>query len=179
MIQTELDDIGLPALLGQWARGVMLSRPATEIIKRNGSPFMERWMIGRKITVPTFIASRTGSRIDGNAGDDLTPIPSEIENLFIHRYHRADAEDVHCHPWDNGTLVINGYLVEETEHGERRLLAGDIVIRKATDKHAIRSVCEGTVTLFGTGPKFREWGFYPNGEFVHHHDYANPAAITR
>jgi hypothetical protein len=48
---------------------------------------------------------------------------------------------------------------------------GDVVIRGADVRHAIRSVEPGTISLFITGPKVREWGFWLDDGFVPWRDY--------
>lgn len=180
MIRTEIDDAAAIHMIRLWAEGVMRSRPWNEIIERHGSPYIERTMLGRKMMIPTLVASRSRIAEIGPQTDDPTPIPSEIENLFLHRYKRNDFEDYHCHPWDNGTLVAHGRLVEEAPDEDGRpvrhaLLPGDVVFRKADQRHRIVEVSPGTITLFGTGPKWREWGFWPDVDgvatFVHHREY--------
>lgn len=160
-----------------FAKGVIESRPFNEKVRRGDQgeiTFHDRWMIGRKMMVPTFTATRTAEANHGEV-DDQTLIPSEIENLFIHRYDQADAEDMHDHPWMNGSLIISGRFIEETPTGIYERFPGNVVIRDADERHRIVEVEPGTVTLFGTGPKYREWGFYPivDGEplFVHHTQY--------
>lgn len=171
MIETELDDVGLLGIVASWCDSVIASRPYNEVIERHSSPFIERWMIGRKIMIPTMVASRSHIPVLGAREDDRTMIPSEVENAYLHRYCRSDHEDMHCHPWRNGSLVVRGWYVEDTPDGIRTRRAGDIVLRAADQRHAIIDVEPGTLSLFVTAPKEREWGFYPQGEFVHHSEY--------
>lgn len=175
MIETDLCDSRLVAFATEWAEGVMDRRPWNEVIERHGSPYIERWFLGRKVMVPTAVASRSRVAAVGPEADDPTPLPSEIENLYLHRYLRNDFEDQHCHPWPNGSLVVRGGIVEQVGVARYTLLPGDVVFRPANQRHAIIEVEPGTITLFGTGQKEREWGFWPliNGvpTFVHHTAY--------
>jgi hypothetical protein len=141
------------------------SRKPDEVIGRGveDTPYMERWFLQR-------------------AG--IGGCPESEGNRYIHRFLQSDAEDPHCHPWDSVTTVLKGAYEERCgwvgrdmtpAWGKlpytRNLRAGDRVARKATDIHAILRVAPGTVTLFETGPKVREWGFYTEEGFVHHKDY--------
>ena len=167
----DLHGTHLLLLLHDFALGVINSRQPNEIIRR-GTPYMERWMIGRKMAVPTFVASR--SRLDEECrADDQTPMPTEVENAFLHRFLRNDAESQHCHPWWNFSLVLRGRYVEEVAGGDRfERRPGGWVWRDAHDRHAIVEVEPGTISLFVTGPKEREWGFWPDGDtFVHHTEW--------
>jgi len=168
MIQTELDGIGLTEMMATFFDSQIAGRRPNEVIERHGSAYIERWMLARKATVPTFVGRGYVTR---NV-DDPTPIPSFMENLYLHRYCRGDAEDLHCHPWPNVTLVVRGWFVEHTPAGQFTRMPGDLVFRAAEERHAIIDVRPDTLTLFATGIKEREWGFWPNGEFIHHREYS-------
>jgi hypothetical protein len=124
-----------------------------EIIKRGmlGEPYMQRWHLLRKNE------------------------QSGLENIYLHRFVSSDPEDLHDHPWANASIVLSGRYVEQswTLDGRRTdtRVAGDVVIRNAEDRHAITGVEPGTTTLFITGPKVREWGFWLDGQFVHWLEY--------
>lgn len=124
-----------------------------ETIKRGmlGAPYMQRWHLLRKNE------------------------QSGLENIYLHRFVNSDPEDLHDHPWANASIVLSGRYVEQswTPSGRRTDTrnAGDIIIRNSEDRHAITSVEPGTITLFITGPKVREWGFWLNDQFVHWLDY--------
>lgn len=160
-------------LVEQWAASVMAARGPNEIVRRHGSPFFERWMIARKAFVPTFVATKSG---DTTELDNPAPIASELENLFLHRFLRDDFEDFHDHPWPNTSYVVSGAYLEDTpDQGAMTRKAGSVVIREAHEMHRILSVVPGTVSLFVTGQKIREWGFWPEvdgvRQFVHHAEY--------
>lgn len=163
MIETRLDNPLLLDLLNRFADQVIASRDQNETIGRERDPYIDRWYLARRASVPV--------GCDQAFRDMPAVIPSEIENLYLHRYARSDNEDMHCHPWANGSLVLRGFYVEETPEGIFRRQGGDIVLRTAVHRHRIMEVAPGTLSLFATLRKEREWGFYPRGEFVHWREF--------
>lgn len=146
-------------MLRDFAEGVIAARPYDQLIDRENSPYIERWYLARKNMVP----ARTDPR-DYSETTAAVLIQSEIENLYLHRYARADREEPHCHPWPNATLVLFGWYDEEihTPDGvviERRN-PGDVVLRNAEEVHAIIATGPNTISLFATMPKCRDWGFH-------------------
>lgn len=135
-----------------FAEGVIASRPYDQLIDREGDPYIERWFLARKNMLPDPVSG-------------LFPgIPSEIENLYLHRYARADREEPHCHPWPNGTLVLSGWYEEEIHTADgvivERRNPGDVVLRQAEEVHAIVATGPNTISLFATMPKCRDWFFH-------------------
>lgn len=114
-------------------------------------PYLQRWFVGRKMVKPN-------------------GVPSFVENIYVHLYGRGDPEDMHDHPWDNVSFVVSGGYLEEYMAGTSLVRAfrgpGDIVMRSAEDRHRIVDVEAGTVTLFGTLAKHRDWGFWRGTDFV-------------
>jgi hypothetical protein len=96
----------------------------------------------------------------------------ESGNVYLHCFLRSDDDRaLHDHPWDSVGIVLKGTYVEITPYGEFVRNAGDAVFRKATDRHRI-VLTDGPVwTLFITGPKCREWGFWCDTGFVHWTDF--------
>lgn len=104
-------------------------------------------------------------------------------NIYLHEILRGDDDRAgHDHPWDNTSMIIEGGYTEitfdpvEPWRDDRRYerQAGDTIQRKATDTHRL-IVPEGgrCVSLFMTGRKLREWGFWcPDGRgWVHWRDF--------
>lgn len=142
-IRTMIDDRAIRMGIASFAYGVMSRRRPDEQIMRDGRLYLERWWLVRRAA-------------------------GEIENVYIHRFMDDDGETMHDHPWPNATLVLEGTYGELTPTGMHVRRPGDIVLRRAEDRHAIQSVVPGTLTLFVTGQKSREWGFItPNG-WLHH-----------
>lgn len=140
------------------ARRIINGRAPDQVIHRNGDPLFERWWLLR---TPSDQGLQTG-------------------NIYLHRWLRSDMEDPHCHPWWNETTVLCGRLVEdvfllshgEARHPQRRVLdVGMSAMREPQAVHRIVDVEPGTITLFVTARKTRDWGFYPDGSFIPWQDY--------
>lgn len=139
------------AEIADWAQSVMDSRPPDFII---GGDYMERWFI-----------------IPRNAGP----------NVYLHRTLRSDDDRaLHDHPWANSSLVLRGGYLEITPDNPLGVIRrpGDVVQRDATARHRLVLGPESSnVSLFFTGPKVRDWGFWcgSDGEtFVPWQDFCNP-----
>lgn len=143
------------------------------VIGKPGSPYMRRWYV----------------------------IPhNRWFNIYLHNIVRSDDDRaLHDHPWWNVSIVLRGgywevmppwrplypdmcldlFHAPKTVRVRRR--PGSIVFRRACDAHRLE-VAEGAScwSLFITGPKLREWGFWcPQGwkvwtQFV---DMTNTGAI--
>jgi quercetin dioxygenase-like cupin family protein len=160
------------------------SREPNQIIARGEGkdPYLFRWMLGRKMAVPM---------IDNGKADGLenaTWVPSEIENVFLHKFIRSDEEDPHSHPWGNTTLVVSGNYDEDVyilEDGKRAFIGrftrntGDVVVRSPNAIHAIVRTSEDCMTLFVTGPKEQDWGFYiGQSDFIPEVAYTKNSVLT-
>lgn len=111
-------------------------------------------------------------------------------NVLLHLQVASDPErPLHDHPWDNQSVILAGGYDEQLsnslpighpdckevkfyyERGApgafvRHLRKGSVVHRKAEEAHRLILPPEipYTISLFTTGPKTREWGFYmPEG----------------
>lgn len=164
MIESYLADLGMVFHDHRLAEAIMASRRRDEEICRGEGDdvFFDRWWLRRKWR-------------EASAAHPLC-----IDNIYLHHFLRSDREDRHCHPWDNGTLVLRGSYVEDTPEGRFTRSAGEIVVRQAEQRHAIIEVEPGTISLFVTGPRRREWGFWPDDEtFVPHKEYRAWQAARR
>ena len=97
-------------------------------------PYLEKWHLSREA--------------DGSA-------------RLMHHILRSDGDDeLHDHPWDNGTLMVTDGYWEITPKGRRWVAPDEIVVRKAHEFHRIE-LEPGThpLTIFWHGPKINEWGF--------------------
>lgn len=110
-------------------------------------------------------------------------IRSKYFNFFIHRFLRSDRDDLHDHPWNFITYLVDGAYKERKwnpETGEidvnvrwnfRSKFASHkmnrLIFRKATDQHQVvlyselkpHQIAEAILTICVTGPTKREWGF--------------------
>lgn len=94
-------------------------------------------------------------------------------NIFLHKFHKGDPDDLHDHPWPYITIILKGGYWEHQPTGERRWRAPG-TIRFAGSRSLHRVELEpGTdvFTLFIPGPVIREWGFMKQGQWVQHEKY--------
>lgn len=143
------------------ARALMGRRGPDWIIGGEQRPYLERWWV-----IPR----------------------NRLFNIYLHRFRRSDDDRaLHDHPWCNASLILEGAYLEwlpaagglfRVEHRSE----GDIVFRRARAAHRVEMVTamDGSagapvVTLFCTGPRVREWGFWcPGGRWVHWRDFTAP-----
>ena len=103
-------------------------------------------------------------------------------NLFCHEYYRSDDDRAHHdHPWWNVSFVVKGILLERRgryagEEPSRALGPGHLVYRPAEEPHRIEIFGQHgrPITLFLTGKKWREWGFWCPKGWRHNRDFINP-----
>jgi hypothetical protein len=138
----------------EWlARSILGARKSLEapdlIIAPDGNPYLYRWEI----------------------------IPRNKEgNIYFHIQVASDPErPLHDHPWDNFSVILSGGYDEiwcrdppplRGVEVTRKFRKGNTIYRRATEAHrlVLPPDIPYTMTLFTTGPKIREWGFwYPDG----------------
>lgn len=102
-------------------------------------------------------------------------------NVYLHVFMRSDDDRaLHCHPWCSVSFIIGAtgyeeiyarrkwYLFGPVVNYVRTIPSGSIVFRRARFRHRIVLNGDGMpVTLFLTGPRVREWGFWCPKGFVH------------
>lgn len=99
-------------------------------------------------------------------------------NIYFHRFVRSDDDRaLHDHMYASMSIILFGRYKEHLQGGKSRVLKkGDVVIRwsgKTAHRIEIYEMFP-CLTLFITGPRYREWGFHcPNG-WVHWKDFTNP-----
>lgn len=89
-------------------------------------------------------------------------------NVYFHIQVADDPErPLHDHPWDNQSVILSGGYTEiyRTLNGKPRIRSpykGVTIQRRATEAHRLELLPDSayTMTLFTTGPKLREWGFW-------------------
>lgn len=96
-------------------------------------------------------------------------------NIYLHNIRRSDDDRaLHDHPWHNISIILKGSYVEQSWTGEKKHTRGSVIFRRATKRHRlIIPDGEETWTLFITGPKIREWGFWCSKGFVHWKDFVD------
>lgn len=88
-------------------------------------------------------------------------------SVYIHRILRSDYDDeLHDHPGDNMSIILDGQITEIMPSGKRILNPGDVILRKATDRHKIE-IESPVTTIWIMGERVREWGFWDDsGQFI-------------
>lgn len=100
-----------------------------------------------------------------------------VLNVYLHKTVGDDTNVLHDHPWWNFSIILRGsyfeimpcrsygYVGGDAVKTVRRE-AGDIVFRRAIAPHRLMLPHDMAPcwSLFITGPRLREWGFFcPNG----------------
>lgn len=107
-------------------------------------------------------------------------------NVYFHIQTQSDPErPLHDHPWDSTSVILAGGYSEiwDTQPHLAAMGAagtqqkafrapGEVIFRKATWAHRlIKPATIGySMSLFSTGPKIRDWGFWTENGWV---DYDN------
>lgn len=103
-------------------------------------------------------------------------------NVYLHHILRSDDDRaLHDHPWWNLSIVLKGGYEEVTPAGTFWRRPGSLVLRRATARHRLILPIRGggiryCWTLFITGPKVRDWGFWCQQGWVHWRDFAKPGS---
>ncbi len=128
-------------------------------------------------------------------------------NIYLHKFLRSDEDRaLHDHPWASLGMILKGEYIEHMPryphwwkvHGHRQTItkvrrAWRPVFRRSTDIHRIELMKEWKPfiprwgwsmaeekpvwTLFITGPKLREWGFWCPFGFRHHKDFVSTTEV--
>lgn len=102
--------------------------------------------------------------------------------VYVHKFHRSDAADLHDHPWAFVSLILWRGYVEETQAfpsravprsafearvraiTRRRKWPGMLLFRRARHAHRVELVDgKPAWSLMIRGPYVREWGFFTPG----------------
>lgn len=126
---------------------------------------------------------------------------TEPISVRLHNIRRSDDDRaMHDHPWENISVVLSGQMIEVvplsqdqpcmqdlTKYSQFIRKPGDIIARKATDRHRL-IIPEGQSvwTMFIMGDYQQHWGFYDpvKGIKVYWRDYLGlapgegPATLT-
>lgn len=107
-------------------------------------------------------------------------------SCYLHQFLRDDDDRaLHDHPWPSCGIILQGGYIEHTPDGAATRQVGDVIIRDATHRHRValhRDALGWPIeawTLFLTGPRIREWGFWcpdasgADERFVHWQDFTS------
>lgn len=103
-------------------------------------------------------------------------------NIYLHQILRSDDDRaLHDHPWWNISVILKGGYLEWTPFkGDaqnpsfKTRLAGDIIFRRGKSPHRLEILPgfeKEAWSLFITGPKLRDWGFYCPQGWKHWKDF--------
>jgi len=110
-------------------------------------------------------------------------------NVYLHHFMRSDDDRaLHDHPWWNVSILLKGSYIEHVPvdranpagqtFGIQRS-EGAIVFRRALAAHRVELKTDWSArpymvwTLFLTGPRLREWGFWCPKGFRHWRDFTS------
>jgi hypothetical protein len=91
----------------------------------------------------------------------LALVSGSLGAVYLHLFHRSDADEHHDHPWNFVSVILWRGYVEETPKGKRRVWPGMVLFRRAAHRHSVKLVDgKPALTLVIRGPYVREWGFF-------------------
>lgn len=133
--------------------------------KRHNMSALPSFAIVPLLAMARMVMQQQPSQVLGPEGDIylrrwwLEKNPSE-GSLYIHHMLRSDQdEEFHDHPAENLSIILKGQMIEHTPGGKHVWNAGDMVVRKAEDRHRVE-IERPLITLWAMGPKIRDWGFW-------------------
>jgi hypothetical protein len=134
-----------------WLLDIATKRPPDFVIGDPADPYLRRWWV----------------------------VPRNPDcNVYLHHIMKSDDDRAfHDHPWDNMTVVLSGLYLEVRPGMETTVRSeGDVVFRRAEDRHRLHmpKTVVGAWTLFITGPKVRDWGFWEGEKFTPWQDFCSP-----
>lgn len=93
-------------------------------------------------------------------------------NAYLHRYDGSDLQRaLHDHEYISVSFLFSGEIMEHRLN-DRRLIPRFLpVFRSAKGLHRLELLKGPAFTLFITGPRIREWGFYYRGAWYSYHEY--------
>lgn len=123
-------------------------------------------------------------------------------NIYLHKFLRDDDDRaLHDHPWYSVSLLLKGgywehVYIDPEKHPEEyqnpygnevlsvqecvRRYTGDVIFRSALHRHRIELINgKPAWTIFMTGPKIRDWGFWCPQGFVHWEKFTAPGDSSK
>ena len=164
----------------RWLRNRAFQTPYSHIESANGEDlYMGRWWLFNPY------ASESGARSEGSDNDRRSWWRRMLPSVRLHLIARPDRDrDLHTHPWDARTIILDGWYEEERNlavpmwpatrerHHRPTGYTGQLL---HTDAHRITAVSPGGVwTLFITGRRRGSWGFLVDGKVVPWREYLSP-----
>lgn len=105
-------------------------------------------------------------------------------NVYLHEFSGSDDDRaLHDHPWWSCSLILDGWYIEHVPLYKNNPAGtnvpkfrdtGAITFRNATAAHRIQILQRPAITLFITGPRRREWGFWCKNGWRHWRKFTDP-----
>lgn len=99
-------------------------------------------------------------------------------NIYLHRFVRSDDDRaLHDHPWWSLGIILKGSYTEHLFGGSKERRAFIPVLRKPAHAHRVELhstqdyKLKPVWTLFITGPRLRDWGFYADQGWMDHETF--------
>jgi hypothetical protein len=134
-----------------------------------------------EVRKPDFVIARKGSELPYMIRWFLVP-RNKWFNVYLHHVLRDDDDVLHDHPFASVSLCLHNKLGEvyhcRGKDVERTVTVGDVVLRRAVHTHRLHLIDGPAWTIFITGPRVREWGFWcsknsPAGGWRHYQEYVS------
>ncbi|MGH6969029.1 MAG: hypothetical protein ACREEN_08000 [Stellaceae bacterium] len=93
--------------------------------------------------------------------------------IYVHEWLRSDPAELHDHPWDFCSVILETGYWEITPEGRFWREPGSIAFRKAEDRHRVEidPTRPQPLSVIFTGPVRRQWGFHTARGFVRGDEY--------
>lgn len=168
-----------------WAlRAHVGQRPPDFVVGSPDAPYLQRWYVVRngqrwRSLSPS---ERAAHQIQHNPRDEAC---ATYGNIFVHRFLRSDDDRaLHDHPWLWRTLILDGEYVEHIPRDARDPAGPTVAVRRRAgdssgwryghEPHRVELIANRPVlTLFQTGTKYREWGFWCGFGWRHWRDFTS------
>jgi hypothetical protein len=89
-------------------------------------------------------------------------------NVYYHKFTGSDDETLHDHPWHSVSIILKGTYLEYSPGYLKPKRTGSISFRSGSASHRVEICGKEVHTIFITGPKYKDWGFFTKNGWVHH-----------
>ena len=94
-------------------------------------------------------------------------------NIFLHKFHKGDPDDLHDHPWEFRTIILAGGYWEHREEGTYWRGPGSYIYAPINTFHRVEldKNIPYCWTLFIPSLSTRDWGFKTVKGWIQHEEY--------
>jgi hypothetical protein len=120
--------------------------------------------LGRKKVLVDFAGNQIVHRyyLFYHEDDQDTRWIAKLPNIYIHHnlVEYPDGPDLHCHPWNTWSFILNGGYIEEFENDKKKYNPRWSFFGRSRDTfHRIAKADPNTWTVFMHGWRKRDWSF--------------------